>query len=68
MENIGKITARLEADAQREIEAINAEAAEKIAAIKAEYDKKAQDMLPEPFLFACGRWDLNPHDLRPQDP
>ena len=31
MENIGKITARLEADAQREIEAINAEAAEKIA-------------------------------------
>ena len=43
MENIGKITARLEADAQREIEAINAEAAEKIAAIKAEYDKKAQE-------------------------
>lgn len=43
MENIGKITARLEAEAQREIEAINAEAAEKVAAIKAEYDKKAQD-------------------------
>ena len=43
MTGIEKITARIEADAQSEVTRIRSEADERCAALRAEYDKKAQD-------------------------
>lgn len=43
MNGIEKITAKLEAEARAEIEAVNAETAAKCKEIKKEYEKKAQD-------------------------
>lgn len=43
MNGIEKITAKLKAEAQAEIDALNAETAAKCDEIKKEYDKKAQD-------------------------
>ena len=43
MTGIEKITARIEADAQAEVAAIKAAADERCAALRAEYDKKAQE-------------------------
>jgi V/A-type H+-transporting ATPase subunit E len=43
MKGIEKITAHIEADAKAEADAIMAQSAEKVKAIEAEYNQKAQD-------------------------